>query len=189
MKVLIIPEDQTLDGFIAKPVVAAIFADLGIRARVDVLPEPRLRGASHALDQAMVASIVRENPMTDIFILIVDRDCDRDGHVRKAAARMDEHADRLVACLATEELEVWMLALHRNAIDTPWREIRGHCDPKERWATPLLLALGTGGPGGGRKNAMSALGGQLRTLLALCDELQELRNRLAGMLAGMRRRI
>lgn len=178
MKVLIIPEDQTHDGFIAKPIIEAILKDIGRAARVDVLPEPRLRGASEALDKDVVASIVKNNPMTDVFVLVVDRDCDRDGHVAKAKARESEHADKLVACLAVEEVEVWMLALYKDKLKAPWTQVRKHCDPKEEWALPLLDKLGTGGPGGGRKKAMRALQAKLNTVLSLCDELKELRRQL-----------
>jgi hypothetical protein len=177
LKVLVIPEDQTHDGFILKPVVDALVQDLGFKARVDVLPEPRLRGASDALDRDVVAGIVRDNPMTDLFLLCVDRDCDRRGHSQQARAREGEHAD-LLACVAVEEIEVWMLALHRAELADGWTTIRSECDPKERWAEPLLRALGTSGPGAGRKNAMRALRGQFRSLLSLCSELQELRERI-----------
>lgn len=180
MKVLVIPEDQTLDGFIAKPIVEAMLQELGIPGRVDVLPEPRLRGAGDALDAEVIGSIVRDNPMTDLFILIVDRDCDRQSNTNKAAARESEHPNRLIACVAVEELEVWMLALHRDRIEARWQDVRSECDPKEKWAEPLLTQLGTGGPGGGRKRAMHALKGQLSTLTSLCDELRRLKERLAG---------
>lgn len=180
MKILIIPEDQTQDGFIAKPVVEAMLADLSIPGRVDVLPEPRLRGAGDALDSDVVASIVRDNPMTDLFVLVVDRDCNRKGHSTKAAAREKEHPGKLVACVAVEELEVWMLALHKEALGQRWQDVRAECDPKERWAEPLLRKLGTGGPGAGRKKAMQALKGRLQTLLSLCTELSDLKTKIAN---------
>lgn len=181
MKVLIIPEDQTQDGFIAKPVVEALLADLRIPGRVDVLPEPRLRGASDALDADLVRTIVNENPMVDAFVLVVDRDCDRQGHVSKAAAREQEHPGKLLACVAVQELEVWLLALHKDSLQERWQDVRSHCDPKEKWAEPLLQRLGTGGPGAGRKKAMTALRGKLQSLLWLCDELSELRTKLEAL--------
>lgn len=180
MKVLIIPEDQTLDGFIARPVVEAILKDAGIAARVDVLPEPRLRGAADALDPDTLRTIIATNPMIDRFILVVDRDCDRNGHVAKANAREQEH-DKLVTCIAVQEIEVWMLALYKERLSARWSEIREHCDPKEEWADPLLSRLGTSGPGGGRKRAMRALRGKLTSLLSLCGELAELRNKLSSV--------
>jgi hypothetical protein len=180
VKVLIIPEDQTQDGFIARPAIEALLADLGIPGRVDVLPEPRLRGAGDALDPDVVRDIVDTNPMTDLFVLVIDRDCDRQGHSTKAAAREREHPGRLVACVAVQELEVWMLALYRDRLGgARWPEVREDCDPKERWAEPLLKRIGTGGPGGGRKKAMQALKGQLQSLLSVCPELEELKQKLA----------
>lgn len=181
MKLLIIPEDQTQDGFIAQPILEAMLADLGIRGSVGVLPEPRLRGAGDALDQETVRTIIRDNPMVDLFVLVVDRDCNRKGHVEKAAAREAEHPGKLLACVALQELEVWLLALHRDRLADSWAQIRADCDPKERWAEPLLQEIGAVGPGGGRKKAMRALRGELRGLLARCEELAELKNRISEL--------
>lgn len=131
MKVLIIPEDQELDQYIVKPVVEALFQDLGRAAKVMVLPEPRLRGASQALDPELIAGIVEARPMIDLFLLVVDRDCDRERNSAKATARESEHADKLIACVAVEELEVWMMALHTGHLDAPFSKVRAHCDSKE----------------------------------------------------------
>lgn len=88
------------------------------RHELDVLPEPRLRGAGDALDRDIAAGIVRDNPMTDVFLLVVDRDCDRRAHVALATARESEH-DKLFACVAIQELEVWLLALYKDQLDAP----------------------------------------------------------------------
>lgn len=178
MKVLVIPEDQALDQYVVKPIVEAMFEDLGLRARVDVLPEPRLRGASDALDKEVVATIVADNPMEDLFLLLVDRDCDREGNESRAAERQAEHEGRLVACVARQEVEVWLLALYAKDLGAAWKAVRAHCDPKEEWAEALLQKLDPGGvgPGRGRKKAMRALKGQFRALLSRCPELVELRD-------------
>lgn len=176
MKVLIIPEDPTNDSFIIKPVIEAVFADLGRRARIDMLRDPQLRGTNDALDRAMVARIIDENPMEDLFLLVVDRDCNRNGTETKAAARAAAHAGKLLACVAKQEVEVWMLALHADKIVESFREVRDECDPKERFAEPLLDRLGVrGGPGAGRKAARRPLAGNMRSLLSRCDELADLR--------------
>ncbi len=176
MKVLIIPEDQTHDQFIVRPVVEAIVEDLGLRASVQVLPEPRLRGSGQALDEELVRSIVRANPMVDLFVLAVDRDCDREGNDGRAAQRASEHPGKLLACVARQEVEVWMLALHRDRLGVGFTDVRAECDPKERFAEQLLDDLGNrDGPGAGRKAAMRQLAGNLRGLLAVCDELARLR--------------
>ncbi len=178
MKVLIIPEDQELDRYIVKPVVEALFADLGVPASVNVLPEPRLRGAGEALDKDTVASIVRDNPMEDLFLLIVDRDCNREQHEAKAAQRLAEHAGKLLACLAVQEVEVWLLALYKDRLKVTFTEVRKDPDPKERWAEPLLKELGSEGPGRGRKAAMRALSGKWRSLHDTCPELLDLQRRI-----------
>jgi hypothetical protein len=191
VKILVIPEDQRLDGHIVKPVIEALLADIPLRARVDVLAEPRLRGASHVFSEKgadgngppLLETIMAENPMVDCFVLVIDRDCDRDGHEAKVAAREQKY-EKLIGCLAVQELEVWMLALHKDKLEkagTRWREVREHCDPKERWAAPLLEELGSEGPGGGRKKAMRALSGNLKTLMSLCDEVRDLRDKLARL--------
>src|SRR3569832_2800050 len=105
MKVLIIPEDQELDRYIAKPVIEAMFADLKMTAQIDVLPEPRLRGINQALDGELLAQIIGDNPMVDLFLLIIDRDCNRDKNEQRVAARLREHAGRLLACQAPHGLE------------------------------------------------------------------------------------
>ena len=178
MNVLVIPEDQELDRYIVKPVVEALFDDLRTRARVSVLPEPRLRGAGEALDKETVASIVRDNPMEDLFLLIVDRDCNRENHDEKAAKRQAEHAGRLLACVAVQEVEVWLLALYKDRFQETFTEVRKECDPKERWAEPLLKELGSEGPGRGRKAAMRALSGNWRSLHDTCPELRDLQQRI-----------
>jgi hypothetical protein len=174
MKVLIIPEDQELDRYIVQPVVDALFADLSLSAQVSVLPEPRLRGTSQALDPVALKNIIHDNPMIDLFLLLIDRDGNRERNEAKAEARVSEHPGKLLACLAVEEVEVWLLALYRNRIELSWAEVRSNWDPKEAYAEPLLEQLGSFGPGKGRKRAMQALKGQLRKLLSLCPELEQL---------------
>jgi len=94
-----------------------------------------------------------------------------------------EHLGRLLACLAIEEVEVWMLALHRDLLPSPWAEIRGERDPKERFAHPFLAAHAPKlDPGQGRKWAMRDLGARWKGLLDVCPEIAELKTRIAGEL-------
>ncbi len=180
MKVLVIPEDQQLDRYIVQPVIEALLDDLGKRARVDVLPEPRLRGASEALNTEVLTKIIHDNPMVDLFLLIVDADCNRENNKSKAEQREREHWEKLVACVAVQELEVWLLALYKDELDVAFSEVREECDPKERWAEPLLKRLGTESPGAGRKSAMRALAGRYRSLRDTCEEIRELQTRVQG---------
>jgi hypothetical protein len=148
---------------------------------VDVLRDPHLRGVDQALDRDIVAGIVRDNPMEDLFILMVDRDCNRLGNATKAATRLEEHPGRLLACLACQEVEVWMLALHRKQLTTPWSTIRDECDPKELYADPFIAAQGWSAlVGRGRKKAMRELGSAWAGLLQVCPELRELHDQIGA---------
>jgi hypothetical protein len=179
VKVLIIPEDPTLDQHVLKPVVERIFQEIGKRARVDMLEDPHLSGTGQALDPEVIAGIVRDNPMEDLFLLMIDRDCDRDRNEAAVARLEQSHAGKLVACLAHQEVEVWMIALHRDRLDTGWSEIRAHCDPKEAFALPFVEKAGWSGlVGKGRKRAMRDLAGQWRGLLSVCPEIAELKDRI-----------
>jgi hypothetical protein len=189
MRVLVVPEDQQHDQFIVKPVIERVFEELGVPARVRVLPEPRLRGSDDALDEGLLAQIIAANEaMIDQFLLVIDRDCDRRSHSTRVASLEARFGSLLVGCLAIEEIETWMLALHRQAVEhrhkVVWKEIRAHCDPKEAFAEPLLQSLGSSGPGNGRKAAMRSIGGMWKTLCSLCPEISDLRDRLGAKLKG-----
>ena len=180
MKILVIPEDPMLDQYILKPVVERLFVDLGLAVRVTVLWNPRLRSVNQALDPSMVRNIVETYSMIDLFLLIVDRDAD-EHRTTRVRMRETEHPGRLLACLAIEEVEVWMLALHRERLPSPWAEIRGERDPKERFAHPFLAAHAPKlDAGQGRKWAMRDLGTRWKGLLDVCPEIAELKTRIAG---------
>jgi len=187
VKVLIIPEDPTLDQHILKPIVERLFADLSRPARVWVLNDPHLGGVNQALDGDTVRFIVDKYPMVDLFLLMVDRDGDRLGNTAKARQREADFPDRLLACLAIEEVEVWMLALHRDelrqTLGASWSAIRAHHDPKDAFAAPFIDRKGWAlGVGRGRKEAMRSLSTQWTGLLTVCEELAELKQRIASVL-------
>lgn len=178
MKVMVIPEDPTLDQYILKPIVEQLFKDLGRNARISVLSNPRLRGVAQALDAEILAGIVRTNPMIDLFLVLVDRDAEEKRHAL-GQQRAGEHPGRLFVCLAIEEVEVWMLAVHRDTLDAPWKSIREERDPKERFAHPFLADRAPPlSPGNGRKWAMEPLGQRWRGVLDVCPELSELKKLL-----------
>lgn len=182
MKVLVIPEDPKLDQYILKPVVARIFADLGKSPRIEVLSNPRLRGVAEALDGSVLADIVATFPMMDLFLVLVDRDGDT-GRQAIADVREGEHPGRLFVCLAIEEVEVWMLALHSKALGAAWKKVRSEVHPKERFANPFLAERAPKlGPGEGRAWAMRELGSQWRGVLRRCPEIGDLRRRIGERL-------
>lgn len=179
MKVLIVPEDPTLDRHVLKPVVERVLSDLGKTARVYVLTDPHLRGIDQALDSATLTGIIEDNAMIDLFILAVDRDCNRMRNTTRASQRTAEHPDKLIAVLAREEVEVWPLALHRGDLPVGWQEVREECDPKEHFWDPFVKDRGwMGTVGKGRKRAMRALAGNWNGLLRVCSEIDELRDNI-----------
>ena len=78
MNVLIIPEDFRNDHYILKPLFSRLFRSIGKpRARVRVCLDPLLGGSGEALKSERMTELVKKhNGMTDIFILIIDRDGD-----------------------------------------------------------------------------------------------------------------
>lgn len=191
-RVMIVPEDPTLDQYILKPIVERIFQDLGRPSFVEVLQDPHLRGVDEALDAKIIADIVRDRSMFQLFLLLVDRDCNDTSSNRRnnemlAAEREAEHTGKLFACLAREEVEVWMLALHREALGVSWSEVRKECHPKERFADPFLKQRGwMTEVGKGRKRAMRDLGAGWKGLLQVCPEIDELKRRIDEWLQAER---
>jgi len=184
VKVLVIPEDPRLDQYILKPVVERIFADFGKAPRVTVLSKPRLRGVAQALNPSILADIVATYSMNDLFLVLVDRDGDK-ARAAVARAREAEHSGRLFVCLAIEEIEVWMLAIHSETLGTGWREIQAEIHPKERFAQPFLQERAPKlDAGQGRGWAMRDLGRQWRGVLRRCPELDELKGRIEAWLAA-----
>lgn len=183
MKVLVIPEDPTLDLYILKPVVERLMAEVGRpRATVKVLERPRMRGVSEALRREKLDEILETFPQFALYRVLVDRDGVLD-RVQLARARESEHPDRLLVALAVEEVEVWMLALHADELGAPWIDVRAELKPKVMYAEPLLVAhFEADSPGRGRKAAMRALDQGWNSLLRRCPELAELRDRLPDML-------
>jgi hypothetical protein len=117
MRVLIVPEDPTNDQYILKPVIEAIFKDLSRVASVQVLQNPRLRSVQQALDPKILVNIIKSYPQEDLFLLLVDRDCD-ENRINKVKAREDEAVGIgkwLIGCLAIEEVEMWALAIYQGS--------------------------------------------------------------------------
>jgi hypothetical protein len=117
--------------------------------------------------------------MVDLFLLIVDQDC-KLGRAQELVRREQEHS-RLLWCLAIQEVEVWMLALHASEIDADWDEIRQECHLKERYAEAFLERKGSSGPGQGRKALMSEVNWANRKVR--CPELAELESRTRDRLS------
>ncbi len=186
MRILVIPEDPTLDQHILKPVVEAIFNDVNRVASIQVLQNPRLRSVDQALNPTMLGGIINSYPQEDLFLLIVDRDCDQ-SRINKVSAReveADGRGKRLLGCLAIEEVEMWALAIYQGALPASWREMQQECNPKEAYFNPVVEQLGLQNDvGRGRKHIMKSLAGRYSRLLQFCPEIAELRDRIRQKLS------
>ena len=180
MKIGIICEDERLDQYVLRPVMERLFQNLEKRATVDVLPLGSIQGFEHVVkNKDTIPQIIAANPMYKIFLLVVDRDGDRKGNTQKVKDREQENQDRLIGCLAIEELEVWVVALHHDPqTDDPWPTIRNHPDPKEAYWEPLARQRGWTGPGGGRHHAMQHQDCAWDKLFHRCHELSQLEQAL-----------
>ena len=155
MNVLIIPEDFRKDQYILKPLFSRLFRSIRKpRVRVEVCRDPLLGGVREALKSERMAEVVRKHRgMTDIFILIIDRDGDTNR--RRSLDRLEEQFEseqRFLAENAWEEIETWVLAGLRLPSDWNWAEVRAEIHVKEEYFDRLVVERGlSDAPGGGRK--------------------------------------
>ena len=183
MKVLIIPEDFRKDQYILKPIFERLFRSIGKRrARIEVCLDPLLGGDVEALKSDRLSEIVGLYPMTDIFILCVDRD-GREGRRH----RLDEiEAEfgvvaQFLAENAWEEIETWVLA----GLDLPnewrWADVRAERDVKERYFEPFAAQRGlSDSPGGGRKPLAEEAARRINAIRQKClDDFDDLAKRLS----------
>jgi len=187
MRVMIIPEDPALDQYVLKPVIETVFKDLNRPARVQVLLNPRLRSVDQALNPTQLAGIINSYPQEDLFLLIVDRDCDQNriNRIKACESEAENIGKLLIGCLAIEEVEMWALAMYQNLLPARWQEMRKECHPKEIYFNPLVEQLGLKNDvGRGRKHMMKNLSGHISRLLQLCDEIAELRNQIQQKLTA-----
>lgn len=182
MKVLVICEDPTNDEHIVKPVIANLFEDLGRAAQVEVLWNPRLRGFEHLMSQ--LDGVLQDNPMVGVFLVIADRDGSGSNHDKQRLQAVECQHRNLVTCCAVEEVETWMLALHRDRLPA-WQQIRAERSVKEVYAQPFLEQGRFKGPGHGRKAAMrEAIGAGWKGLLQLCPEVLDLKDRIERVIGA-----
>jgi hypothetical protein len=191
--VLVIPEDFRNDQYVLKPIIEKMFAALGVRARVQVCCDPLLGGVGEALKKDRIDEVIeRYKGMTRVFLLIVDRDCDKNRRTKLDA--LEAHAsqrlatDRAVflAQEAHQECEVWVLAgLQNRPADWKWKDVRSECHPKEKYFDAIASARGVAsGPGEGRIALTSEAAANYPRIRKLCpDDVGALETRIRNALA------
>jgi len=183
-RVLVIPEDPTLNGYILNPLVSRLAAACGKdNAEVRILTNPKVSGFEHACGR--MPQIVEQWKHFDLLLFLPDAD----GKDRSAIfARLErEAADQgacLICCAAIQEIEVWLLAGHVTKLGRSWSKIREDASVKESVFAPFLCTHGDARrPGGGRDLLMKETLANYQGLLQRCPELAELQTRIGEALA------
>lgn len=177
-RVLVIPEDPTHNGYILRPIVERMLAELGRdRTHAVVLPNPRLTGYDHAL-RAIRGELIDRYRHFDLWLFLPD--ADRAADLRWLENELAERHVHLFCCLARPEVEAWLLAGHRKKlVGISWQEVRQHKHLKEAIFEPFLRESGDSRrPGGGRELLVRETLSNYRDLLRVCPELADLEDRL-----------
>lgn len=181
--VLVVPEDPLNNGYLLKPLATRMLSECGkANAKVEVLTNPRAQGYEHA-KELLRGALLERYRHKDLLLFLVDAD-GRDH--RSEFQRLEEDAAaqgvRLLCCAAKEEVEVWLLAGHKQRLDRSWQEVRSEVSIKERIFAPFLAAHGDSRrAGGGRDLLMKETLGNYSALLQLCPELADLERRLRAL--------
>ena len=184
INVLVIPEDPTSNGYILKPLIERMMASCGRpNAHVEVLTNPRPGGFEHAKNLIVNKVLDRYSHM-DLLIFTPDRDGkNRDEQLRRLETIAREKERNLLCCAAVEEIEAWLLAGHTDKLSQSWQEIRADISVKEHIFNRFLDEYGDSKMvGGGRKMLMKETLANYKGLLARCQELAELENRIRTIL-------
>ena len=173
MNVLIIPEDFRKDEHILKPIFMRLFRSLGKRsAKIEICRDPLLGGVVEALKSDRISEIVSLYPMTNVFVLCVDRD-GREGR----RGRLDEIeaefgvTEQFLAANAWEEIETWVLAGVDLPNDWRWADVRAEVHVKEEYFEPLAAQRGLSNrPDGGRKPLAEEAARRIDAIRQKCPE-------------------
>jgi hypothetical protein len=181
LRVLVIPEDPTYNGYILKPVVERMLAEVGKpNARVVVLTNPKLNGYAHAVS-AIRGDLALRYAHFDLWLFLPDGD--RASNLESLEAELLERNVRLFCCAAQPEVESWLLAGHQKKLGIPWNQVREHPRMKEYVFEPFLKEFGDNrSPGAGRERLVRQTLSNYRGLLTVCDELASLETRLRAFL-------
>ena len=182
-KVLVIPEDPTLNGYILKPLAEAILADAGKpRAKVTVLSNPRLEGYDHAV-RAIKEELPNRYSFWDVWLFMPDADRASAAAMVKLEKELAAKGVNLFCCPAKPEVEIYPCVAFRADLKAHWDAIRKSERMKEDYFFPLLEKNGDPRRAGGGRDLMIEKSLQnLTTLYQLCPELGELKQRLQAHL-------
>ncbi|MCY4059531.1 MAG: hypothetical protein OXG44_16195 [Gammaproteobacteria bacterium] len=179
VRVLVIPEDPTHNGYILKPLVGMVLADVGkSTAKVTLLTNPRLRGYDQALD-AIRNNLASKYGFFDLWLFFPDADRATAASMQALEDDLAQQGVSLLCCSAIPEVEIYACVADRSTVGLSWAEVRTHARMKEEVFAPLLDRHGDPRrPGGGRREMTVRSIANSSLFFALCPEVAELRNRI-----------
>ena len=179
-RVLVIPEDPVLNGYILKPLVEMVLAEAGRpAARATVLSQPRVRGYDDAV-QALRGDLPRLYRHLDLWLFLPDADRAKPAAMADLESALQEQGVTLLCSPAEPEVEVYACVAYRGETGLSWAELRQHDRFKEEVFEPLLREPGNPkSPGGGRERMTRESISARRRFLQLCPEVARLRDRIA----------
>jgi len=178
-RVLVIPEDPTHNGYILKPLIKAILADVGKpAANVTVLTNPKLDGYDHAI-RAIRHELPDRYGFWDLWIFVPDADRATKAAMEQLERDLAGKQILLLCCPAVPEVEIYACAAFRDDMHGSWQDARSSKRMKEEVFLPLLRLRGDPRrAGGGRDQMIDASLRNLPLLFQLCPELKQLRDRV-----------
>jgi hypothetical protein len=182
--VLVIPEDPTWNGYILRPLVERVCREVGRpNANVTVLSSPRLNGFEQAVSTLQSADFHLRYKHMHLWIFLPDGDLMTDAKAEHLTADVSAMGTKFLCCAAQPEIEIWLLAGHREKLPIPWANARIHPRLKEDVFTPFLRQYGIErAAGGGRKELTIETLANYDGLKTLCPELAQLEAQLRALL-------
>lgn len=186
LKVLVIPEDPTNNGYILKPLVSKLLDLCGKpHAKVSVLTNPKADGYDHA-KKLLRTQVLDRYAHMDLLLFLPDSDGqDKQPEFDELERVAREKSISLLCCAANPEVEIWLLAGHIDKLDFKWDELRKHHRLKEDVFNPFLEKNGDHRrAGGGRDLLMMETLKNIDGLLGRCNELAKLMDRIKSAALG-----
>lgn len=176
---MVIPEDPTYNGHILKPLIERVMTAVGkSQANVVVLTNPSMKGYEDA--ERRLESVFEKYPHYNLFLFLPDRDgrAERDKSLNALTMKYQNQRIPFIAKAAVEEVEVWLLAGHKNKLSKNWSDVRADSSVKESAFQPFLQKHGDASPGNGRERLMKETLKNFSGLKRSCPELEELTNEI-----------
>jgi hypothetical protein len=180
--VLVIPEDQTYNGYILR----AFGEDDrgGCRASIrqgEDTPEatdPRILTRADGREE--LSDLYR---LFDLWLFFPDADRASSDAMRALETEFEARGRSLFCCPAQPEVEIYACVAFRQEMSETWDGARTNPRMKEEVFAPLLAQHGDRRrPGGGRDLMIGESLKSLPLLYRLCPELKSLRDRIAALL-------